>query len=597
MSASPAFRPADRVFFLSLALSTAAYIALRITLVPWVHDEARAYQVMVLPRDYLLLTGPWEVGNHFLQTLMMVAGDALAGVSHWSLRGWSLLAFLLFARYAWAMGAWVLAPTVRWCLWAALLLAPFQLDFFGLARGYAWGNAFLLMAVFHTVRFTATGRTAQLLIVLCALQGMVYSVLSLLVPALVIGALLLVAVLLRSGPDRRLAHMVWLAVAGLFPALPAVLFGLGLAERGMLYAGSAEGFLAGTVRSLGGVMWPWHGGPLAYVLCGITFCCALLVGWQAFTQRRMDGPGVLVAITTVGSALGFVALHQLRGVLYPVDRSALVFIPLALLTVALAWDRLAAAERTWRHGAWVLLVLPLGTLFTLNLSRTLLWPEQATPAMFRQLAHEMARTMDRPVMVGAQKFLGETWSLENMRAAEPLNELDVEGFPHDQCDLLLIDTTTYEVPAGFRVIAAAPGGRNVLMRRDPPLDTRVVLDSSIAGAHRLDEFRTLWQAPVTEWYGRSAFVETWMDLGTEQPISDTWLVLEVTDTAGAHWWYEAVVLDHVRGRRKEGAVHLAQRLPPIPRSARGFALYLYNPRHAEVTVSNARVRIHEVLPG
>lgn len=596
MSAPPVTRPADRVPFLLLTAATAIYIALRITLVPWVHDEARAYQVMVLPRDYMLLTGPWEVGNHFLQTLMMVAGDALGGASHWSLRGWSLLAFLLFARYAWAMGAWVQEPAVRWCLWVALLLAPFQLDFFGLARGYAWGNTFLLMALFHTVRFTATGRTGQLLLGLCGLQGMVYSVLSLLVPALVLGGVLLVSALRRSGDERRLAHVLWLVAAGLVPAVPAVLFGLGLSERGMLYAGSAEGFLAGTVGSLGEVMFPWHGDLVAYGISGIVLGCAALVGRQAFTQRRMEGPGVLVAIAIVGSALGFVVLHQLRGVLFPVDRSALAFVPLALLTMALAWDQLAAAERTWRHGAWVLLVLPVGTLFTLNLSRTLLWPEQATPAMFRQLVHDMGRTMDRPVMVGAQKFLGQTWSLENMRAAEPLNELDVQGFPHDQCDLLLIDTTTYDVPAGFRVNAAAPGGRNVLMRRDPPLGTRVVLDSSIAGAHRLDEFRTLWQAPVTEWYGRSAFVETWMDLSTEQPISDTWLVLEVTDTTGAHWWYDAVELDHVRGRRKEGTVHLAKRLPPIPRSARGFALYLYNPRHVEVTMSNARVRIHEVLP-
>ena len=88
MSAPPVTRPADRIPFLLLTAATAIYIALRITLVPWVHDEARAYQVMVLPRDYMLLTGTWEVGNHFLQTLMMVAGDALAGASHWSLRGW-----------------------------------------------------------------------------------------------------------------------------------------------------------------------------------------------------------------------------------------------------------------------------------------------------------------------------------------------------------------------------------------------------------------------------------------------------------------------------------------------------------------------------
>jgi hypothetical protein len=597
MAAPSALKPADRVFFLSLAVATAVYIALRITFVPWVHDEARAYQVLVLPRDYLLLTGPWEVGNHFLQTLMMVAGDALAGVSHWSLRGWSLLAFLLFARYAWAMGAWVQDRVLRRCLWMALVLAPFQLDFFGLARGYAWGNAFLMMALFHAVRFMASGRTGQLLLTLCALQGMAYSVLSMLVPALVIGAILLGAVLWRDKAGRRLTHMLWLVAAGLVPAVPAVLFGTGLSARGMLYAGSGAGFLSGTVRSLGVVIFPAHGDLLAYGVCGIVMACSTLVGWSAFRQRRPDAPATIVVMVTVLAALGFIVLHQLRGVLYPVDRGALCFVPLTAVVIALALDPQVLAAPRWRHAAWALLLLPLNTLRTADLSRTVLWPEQATPKAFRALVAERQHTMDRPAMVGGHRFMSQTWSLDHMAADERLNELDTLGFPHDRCDMLLIDTTLRAAPAGFHCVARASGGRNALYARSLPLRTSIALDSMIAGPQDMSEYFKFWEPVAAAWIGRSAFVEAEAALACEQGVTGSRVILEVVDSTGGHALYTDFPTDHQRGRGTDGRLHICLRLPLMPASVRRIAFYLYNPQRASVRVSDAHVRIHELLPG
>jgi hypothetical protein len=302
-------------------------------------------------------------------------------------------------------------------------------------------------------------------------------------------------------------------------------------------------------------------------------------------------------MVTVLAALGFIVLHHLRGVLYPVDRGALSFVPLAVVVIALAVDQRSVVAPRWRHAAWALLLLPLNTLRTADLSRTVLWPEQATPKAFRALVAERQRTMDRPVMVGGHRFMSQTWSLDHMAEDERLNELDTMGFPHEQCDMLLVDTTLRTAPAGFRRIATAPGGRNALYERSVPLRPNTVLDSLIAGPQDMGEYFKFWEPVASAWVGRSAFVEAEAALACENGLTGTRIILEVVDSTGGHSLYNDFPTDHQRGRGTDGRLHICLRLPLMPASVRRIALYFYNPQLAPVRVSDARVRIHELLPG
>src|SRR5690606_18920458 len=68
---------------------------------------------------------------------------------------------LLYALYVWRVGTWFKSAAVSGLCRAALLLTPFVLEFFSLFRGYGAGIAFVLMGMYHLVRFTTVRSMAH----------------------------------------------------------------------------------------------------------------------------------------------------------------------------------------------------------------------------------------------------------------------------------------------------------------------------------------------------------------------------------------------------------------------------------------------------
>ncbi len=268
-------RKDGRLFAVVSALAF-VFLVLRAALVPMVHDEARAYQLMVIPGDLFWFSGPWDVGNHMLHTVLMYVGAFVLGPSLFVLRMWSLLAFVLYAWYTWRCGEWFRLRLVRWCFWGALLGMPFLLDFFALARGYAIGVAFLIMSVYHLVCFARDAKHRDLLLCMVAMALGVYALLSMLVVWCALLGVLAVLVWFSDQRALRLERVLWLIVLGVLPMLPPVLFGLGLSARGMLYAGTADGLYAGTWCSLTDLMFG-KDGRVAPLLGAVLFALGLLV--------------------------------------------------------------------------------------------------------------------------------------------------------------------------------------------------------------------------------------------------------------------------------------------------------------------------------
>ena len=275
----------------------------------------------------------------------------------------------------------------------------------------------------------------------------------------------------------------------------------------MLYAGTADGLYAGTLFSLTDLMFG-KGGRMAPLLAAVLFAAALAVAGFAVVGGR-DRTSSLIVIGSVAALtlMGQVVMSSMMHVLYPIDRSALYFLPLGLLVIALAIDHLAIPRARLAWLSLVLLVLPLRTLSTVNFTRPVMWSEQCTPRTFHTLIEERQARSDRMLLIGAHKFMGRSWSFENRRRSAPVNELDIDAFPQPLCDLLLIDTTMYDAPDGFRTIARAPGGRNNLMERMTPLRSRLVLDSTFSLPRSADEYVKLWEPQARAWHGRSVLVE------------------------------------------------------------------------------------------
>jgi hypothetical protein len=316
----------DRRLFLTLAVLVLAYVVLRSILVPLTHDEARTFFVYTLSGEFLPWLSHWDAGNHLLCTALGWLSFKAFGMAPLALRLFSVLSFAVYAAYTWRLGSWVLDALVRWSLWSALLLAPVLIEFFALYRGYGMGMAFLLMAVFHTAEAVREGAARPVLLALLGWVLACAAMLSLLILWCAALLALLLALLTRTGrPAARYALVAAWTVLGLLPMVGAALYGNELSARGLLYYGSPDGLLHGSLRSVAAMLFG-KGNDLAMwpllTVTGTALLLAVAFVFQRPKEFKREPLTILVLLFLI-ELLGRLLMGEVQGVLYPSGRTAL----------------------------------------------------------------------------------------------------------------------------------------------------------------------------------------------------------------------------------------------------------------------------------
>jgi hypothetical protein len=404
---------------LVLAALLWSYTVARAARLSFTHDESLTY-LLAVKRSYLEIAR-YQVGipsnNHLLNSTLAKL-CTLLGRGPFALRlpnllahGLYLVAALLLARRAGSGPTRVLAFVV-------LTLNPFLLDFFSLCRGYGLACGFELMALYLLVKVAEAPRNrplhAGLATLLAALSPL--SNLSFLVFFLAyLGILLLIEIAkwraARGTPEassvRALVGSLGLplAIAGLVCAW-LVPIGLKLREMGELYYGGDQGFLQDTLGSLLEASTYYKPYPafvrLALQLVGaLSAAAALALAARLARQRR---PLALwLCALPLATALICVVQHQLMETKFPVDRTALFFVPMLGLALAVA-SADAGTGAAWARAGQALLgvatlLLVLNAARTLNLRYFAQWQYDAnTSRMLRQLAK--TRGAQRKVRLG-----------------------------------------------------------------------------------------------------------------------------------------------------------------------------------------------------
>ena len=589
----------DRIVFWVFAGAMWAYVIARAILVPAVHDEAGAFHMFVLTGDFVPFVAGWDVGNHVVFSALAQVSFFLFGESLPGLRVWCVLSFVLYAWYLWRSGDWFVSTMVRWCVWATLLCVPFMVEFFSLARGYGLAMGFWSMALFHLVRFMGSCRYRDLL---AALSGTILATWSLLSMLVICGGVLgVLGVVAIRNKALRGAPRTWIAgiALGAVPLVGAVLFALGLQERGALYAGTDRGYVDGTISSIcGPVLDMWNG---AWTI--VMLLCALMLGGLLATRSSPSSPaGTTTALSILSGLLLFDALVQtLSGVVLgsrgPMDRAALYLVQPAILAAALAVDTIGARVQLFRGLAVGLLIIPFRGIRQANVDYTSFWRDQAVPAEFYSIVAQRQRTADRPLLIGAQEFIAKsTWDFGARAHGLELNAVDQFGFPQPVCDLLMIDTTVYAPPAGFRVIARSGSGRNNLMERTEPLRTRVLVDSSFSSPMSDRQFRTFWDTDAERYRGRDLVLELSMGISSTRGTINSFVYAFVEEEDGTKPYDRHVTVDHNRGSSFHGSFTLAEHLPRLSERASRIGFGLFNPAWRRFSLDSVRLRVREVLP-
>jgi hypothetical protein len=297
------------------------FTVLRAVWVPIYHDEALSY-------IHTLYYGWWDIltfhnassNNHLLNSLLIKFTTSVFVPNELSVRLPNILAHL---AYLW--GTYRLSRG-RVDVFLLFNLNPFAVTYFSQARGYGLALGFLALAMAEaSERKSALKMTVWL--ALAALSNFTF-----LYPLI---ALVGMWIFFERKRWRRDWHAFGvLAVFWLIAAGPIKY----LRDNGELYYGGKTGFLADTVNSLIGYsfykpgLYPvfLHLGTLAIVFVGVL--TALMV--VAFLRQPKIFTGTFLL-----TVLGVISHHFLSGVLYPIDRTALFFVPLFTAGAISAWEQ------------------------------------------------------------------------------------------------------------------------------------------------------------------------------------------------------------------------------------------------------------------
>lgn len=360
------------------------YVLSRSTGLSLTHDEAYSFNVYA-GKSFMGIVSyehPVLPNNHILNTLGMKYSGMFFQDRAWSLRLPNLLFMLLY-----------LGVCLKWLvrtqdkqLWVGgfliLIMNPYLLDFFGLARGYGMASALMAASIFAFWRLVSPGgrlRSAWWAFSLAALA--VLASFTLLHFYLALSALWMFWILAgnlehrRKGRVARRAFWRQFTPAIVVTVVLAIILYEPIRKMGGNTFGPKNGFWGDTVASLAfrstySQGWQWV--DLIVWLTGVVLVLGAVLGLAEVSLQKYKltkVPWLVPLLLFCLSAISTVAQHAILGTEYLHNRVGLFFIPLFLITLvsligaAFQWPSM----KIWMTG----LVFLLAGISVYNVSQTI----------------------------------------------------------------------------------------------------------------------------------------------------------------------------------------------------------------------------------
>ncbi|MFN8309864.1 MAG: hypothetical protein U0T73_07870 [Chitinophagales bacterium] len=393
-----------RYFILAAAF---LYVLIRAITVGVTYDEVWTInQFVKLPLKDILSFTPADANNHLLNTLFIKGCFYSLGNSLFVARLPNVLAFALYLYFAHRITK-TLPQILGNCSLLVLVLNPFLLDFFGLARGYGLSMGFLMAALFYVLLYVDFGSWKALLKAL--LFGGLAVISNFVLLHFWVSTLAVIAVvslLARRGKSVQALLMIAVFSFLLFKTIKVPL--QKLRESGSLYYGGGEGFYTDTMQSLlTSSAYAHQPTPmLLFIGNGLLLLMVITILFSFFIRHKLNTPKTALFLISGLSVCSVVAQHYLLGTLYLIDRTALLFYPLLILCFCFA---AVDTPKVFRYSALAIVVSVLSVNFLLhaNFSKTLIWDfDSRTETMLNEV-NRLGASQNRKVK------LDYSWPFQN----------------------------------------------------------------------------------------------------------------------------------------------------------------------------------------
>jgi hypothetical protein len=340
------------VLALSAVIGFGAYVVARAESLSFTHDESLSYLNYVhRPISSVLLSRGTDANNHPLNTAAMKLGELLFGPSELALRWSAVVAFVVYALALVVVLRRVELLSVRVLGLFLGVANPYVLDFFSLARGYGLALAAVAVSVMFTLGYVerprlvgaAAAASCGAIAVLANFATLTYFLAALFV--------IVLRALMPAPSGRRPLALGPLGAALALPTVGVVFLAVvplaRLRSDNALYFGGDRGFWADTVHSVVASSVYRRSDLLSVML--VVLVAVIVAGGAVAAAAGMRGRTLPLHASAFillgGPALVSTVEHHLLGVPFLVERTALFFVPLFAIWLALAADALARDGR------------------------------------------------------------------------------------------------------------------------------------------------------------------------------------------------------------------------------------------------------------
>jgi hypothetical protein len=386
---------------LIIVLITFTGVAIKASFVSFTWDEAASYLHFVQYKIWLPnQTHFIDANNHILNTFFMILEDQYFAKSIFSLRIHSLFSFLLYAAAAFSLSKGLLQNKNVLLFMCILILHPYLLDFFSLARGYAMSLAFEMLAIaLLFIYIHNSSKFFPLLIMLCSCLATLsnFTLLNFQLAIFAVTNLFAFHLFYKKqwSKQKLIAALLpgWILSGIFFKLILTYLFKL--KENGNLYFGGNDGFWQNTVNSLVhalnyNAVWPQLIKGIFILIFISTFMLTpvwLILKYK--NKKEVLWQKILaVFMLLVIIILSTILQHLVFQTPYLMERTSLLFLPLILTLVA----SLLAASKAKITLRLVAIFFTIHLILNINFNSVFEWKFNA----FNHMAYEFISKLPSP---------------------------------------------------------------------------------------------------------------------------------------------------------------------------------------------------------
>lgn len=601
------FLSLDNGIFFGIALLLWIYLWIRAYIVPMAHDEIATYFYYVATAKFLPYYSLWDANNHLLNSLLTCISYNIIDSSPIALRIPNLLTFPIFVWYIFKISGELSTKIFRWVFVVSLLFAHYFIEFFALSRGYGMSMAFITAAIWYLILiFKKEDSLKHYFLSLIFIFLAISCNLTLINTYAIIIALLLMNIIIKFSLNNKKESFKRIAltfVLGIVPILLAARYVFDLKAHGGLYAGSQQGFISLTIRTLIDMLTAYDHIALAYfflsivVIIGVFYILLLIKkpSIQLLTNRKH-----LFLYLLAGNAIATIILGKLFNINYPEDRLGLYFFPLFVGALVFTTEEIYIIykKKIFFILLLPLLFMPIHFITHINFTYTNCYKTDMIPQRFYDKVYNDYKPWQYPPSVGGDRLRHFCWSYLDYRNGGKLSQIFWKSDSCNETDFLIIDKQDYPKHIHYydSIDYYKPNNRYLLKRKHPVTKTLIKEFNIDAKNNYTDEFCNLAKGNADTLKGKTLYFTYKLTVESNEEPFRSWIVITVYDKKGKEIRYEYTALDWLRSYwngDKDNFIN-AMYVYQLPDDAAEYVTYIWNINKVPFYIKEGKVGIYNV---